>query len=293
MTKLDKGTYNALQFVDGLNGWIIGSEGRILHTTDGGITWKPQNSGVLTRLHALSMLDDESGWITGDSATILWTTNGGLIWKKQNLPVANNRLIMDVSFSNPFTGWASTNYGEILHTTDGGDTWKQQQSGIPWAITGVKALSRSKCIAVATNRIVLVTSDEGMHWQQQKIDYPSPAIFDDVEFIDDQTGWISTNILASSMRETGTPLFRTDDGGKSWNLLAIIPTDWILSLVFLDHNAGWAIGSQRIFSTSNGGKDWSEQYQISGDTFLVDLSFIDRRNGWAFTSKGEILKYVH
>lgn len=39
----------AVRFLDGANGWAVGDEGTILHTTDGGSTWEVQSSGVMLK----------------------------------------------------------------------------------------------------------------------------------------------------------------------------------------------------------------------------------------------------
>ena len=43
-----------ISFVDSLNGWIVGSEGLILNTEDGGITWNKQESHVTHTLNPSS-----------------------------------------------------------------------------------------------------------------------------------------------------------------------------------------------------------------------------------------------
>ena len=37
---------SSVYFIDSQNGWIVSDNGTILHTPDGGETWKSQNSGT-------------------------------------------------------------------------------------------------------------------------------------------------------------------------------------------------------------------------------------------------------
>jgi len=46
-------------------------------TTDGGVTWKAQDSGSSSYLQAVSFIDSDRGWAVGYEGTILATTNGG------------------------------------------------------------------------------------------------------------------------------------------------------------------------------------------------------------------------
>jgi photosystem II stability/assembly factor-like uncharacterized protein len=72
------------QFIQGLHfpqptsGFAVGWGGRILHSTDAGITWTDQTSGTSTNLNDVSFASDAlRGIAVGESGTILWTTNGG------------------------------------------------------------------------------------------------------------------------------------------------------------------------------------------------------------------------
>src|SRR4030095_3022381 len=72
------------QFVQGLHfpqptsGFAVGWGGRIVHSTDTGITWTDQASGTFANLNDVSFASDAlRGIAVGDSGTILWTANGG------------------------------------------------------------------------------------------------------------------------------------------------------------------------------------------------------------------------
>lgn len=59
-------------------GFVVGWAGRILNTTDSGITWRDQTSGTSANLNDVSFGGDGLTGITvGESGTILRTTNGG------------------------------------------------------------------------------------------------------------------------------------------------------------------------------------------------------------------------
>jgi photosystem II stability/assembly factor-like uncharacterized protein len=59
-------------------GFGVGSGGRILHTTDSGVTWSDQTSGSSANLHDVSFASDAlRGIAVGDGGVIVRTTNGG------------------------------------------------------------------------------------------------------------------------------------------------------------------------------------------------------------------------
>jgi len=64
-------------------GWIIGWNGTILRTDNGGESWQSQASGITSNLNGIHFADDQNGWVTGDNGEILYTVNGGNNWVLQ------------------------------------------------------------------------------------------------------------------------------------------------------------------------------------------------------------------
>ena len=62
----------------------MGKEGTILHTEDGGSTWKTQSSGTAAKLNSVAFATPQSGWAVGKQGTILHTDDGGGTWTIQN-----------------------------------------------------------------------------------------------------------------------------------------------------------------------------------------------------------------
>ena len=66
--------------------WRIGQAGMIQRSTNSGVTWSIQPSGVVTDLIAGSAYSDQICWLVGRNGTILRTTNGGATWQKLASP---------------------------------------------------------------------------------------------------------------------------------------------------------------------------------------------------------------
>ena len=67
-----------IDFPQPTSGFAVGLGGRIVHSTDAGITWADQASGTSANLNDVSFASDAlRGIAVGDSGTILWTANGG------------------------------------------------------------------------------------------------------------------------------------------------------------------------------------------------------------------------
>ena len=60
--------------------WIAGDTGRIYATTNYGISWVPQNSGVTENLNDIQFRNQNEGIVVGDNCTIRLTVDGGTTW---------------------------------------------------------------------------------------------------------------------------------------------------------------------------------------------------------------------
>ena len=57
-----------IRALDPLTAWAVGESGTILHTVNGGATWKPQTSPIAGRFFALEVLDARHAWAGGLTA---------------------------------------------------------------------------------------------------------------------------------------------------------------------------------------------------------------------------------
>ena len=71
-----------LDFTDSDHAWIVGDKGLIMASTDGGLTWRVQNSGVPKPIFNVDFRDDDNGYAVGGGGTILRTQNGGQTWEQ-------------------------------------------------------------------------------------------------------------------------------------------------------------------------------------------------------------------
>jgi photosystem II stability/assembly factor-like uncharacterized protein len=116
-------------FLDDRHGWIVGTQGTILKTADGGKTWEQTPIEAESLLQSY-FLDDRNGWVVGKFGTILRTVNGGANWDPVKLtPDArvDNIHLRGIRFApDRINGWIVGDQGTILHTGNGGDTWQLQ-----------------------------------------------------------------------------------------------------------------------------------------------------------------------
>ena len=238
-------------FIDDKTGWILGLNFDIMKTTDGGKNWAPQGHRIEKVAYDICFTDKDHGWVVGgaymsandQSGIILKTDNGGATWRK----VLDGKTdgLRSVCFVNNNVGWAvgglPSKVGVILKTTDGGETWFKQDCGDPVKEGGTR-------------------------------------IFEDVWFLDENTGWVVGGKRA---------VYKTTDGGKTWTLTTLPGKGWLRGVQFVDANTGWVL-SQTMLRTTDGGTTWTE-YALGKTPSTYDFHFSDAQNG-VVVSAGEILR---
>ncbi|MFO1327384.1 MAG: YCF48-related protein [Rubrivivax sp.] len=66
-----------LAFADARQGWIVGGDGLVMATSDGGLSWQRQASGTRTDLTSVFALGPQAVWIGGARAAVLASASGG------------------------------------------------------------------------------------------------------------------------------------------------------------------------------------------------------------------------
>ena len=111
-------------------GWAtdISDVGKIIRTTDGGMTWTVSSGWSAYLLFSVDFVNENTGYCVGMFGAIIKTTNGGNTWVTQPDPPPHDWLY-GVHFLNEETGWVVGFNGKVIFTTDGGSNWSQQTSG--------------------------------------------------------------------------------------------------------------------------------------------------------------------
>ena len=203
-------------FRSALEGWAIGEEGVLIHTADSGQTWESIETSIEKNLNDL-VIQKKTGWIVGDWGTLLKTNDSGQTFTEIDGSRFGRKSLKSIHFVNETHGWIVTyntptsttqeNAGYIYQTTDGGATWTEQFT-TKAALFSVHFIDNQTGWVVGDRRSVFATSDGGQTWQfvtdgsnqRHKTSYGQPEYLGneplhtftlyDVEFIDDQNGWI-------------------------------------------------------------------------------------------------------
>jgi photosystem II stability/assembly factor-like uncharacterized protein len=257
-------------FGDARHGWAadrtlgVRSEMTLLATTDGGVSWEPQQLGALASTFDVVATDARHVWALGErhdaepwASLLMATTDGGKSWQKEHVTTRGE--LSDIAFSDARHGWAVADvisYGVSLvySTADGGRHWRLRHIARDIVLRRLATSDARHCwlVGMASHGAVqpgeiVATSDGGGHWTTQVSD--ASAGFDDVAFTDARHGWavgLGGLILATS---NGGATWVRQPTGRSYNLTAV---------AFSDVTHGFAlIGHLAMLATIDGGKTWT------------------------------------
>ena len=165
-TQTGKGSIDlySVQFADKEKGYIVGDEGLILHTSDGGLSWSEQRSNTDAQLFHLAVREDK-GWIVGTGGIILHTDDAGRNWYKQysGVPEDLNRVYAVSDRILIVTG----DKGTLLRTENGGATWEKVRLTMTAPLFGASFIDRRTGWVVGYNGRILRTFDAGRTWVEQ------------------------------------------------------------------------------------------------------------------------------
>jgi photosystem II stability/assembly factor-like uncharacterized protein len=244
----DRDLYSIRFAPDGKSGWIVGEEGTVLHTDDGGETWSRQDSGTNKNLLKICAADGQTALAVGADGAIVRTTDGGSHWKSATSPKMIT--LFDVALPEKNVGWIAGEFSTILATTDGGQTWTLASGGNTGDFTvgpffTVAFTDPQHGTAAGLSGEISVTSDGGKTWQAQKLP-------------DQVASYVVTEDSASKKLWTGGnggKMFVQSPGGQ-WQEAPRATFQDLTDIAFAG-NQGVAVGlNGTILLTENAGEKW-------------------------------------
>jgi photosystem II stability/assembly factor-like uncharacterized protein len=254
-------------FSDSLNGWLVGRDGTIHHTRDGGITWTKQFADTsFADGWAVFCVDTSKAWVGGYPPDLYRTTDGGETWT--SCFTGLNSHPWDMFFLNPDTGyvvwgWCITCFypgreenvdgSFIYRTANGGDSWTLlKEDTTILGLYGIYFTDDNTGTVVGADGAILRTINGGETWTPQTSG--TEADLWDVFFISTDTGWA---VGGDIMGGYGGVLLQTTDGGNTWIEQTYPKHTALFGVFFTDANTGTAVSEWGdIFHTKTGGVTW-------------------------------------
>lgn len=237
----------------------VGQRGHALYSDDGGANWKQAEVPAQPLLTAVHMHDAETGWAVGHDAVILRTQDGGITWELTQFEPDWQVPLLDVWFRDIDHGFAAGAFGLLLHTSDGGSNWSCGNGC--WSI-GAEGSTEPPLLHAQGSDF-----EDDFH-----LNAIAPASAERI-FLAGEAG----------------ALYRSDDGGRSWEPLpSPYEGSWYAALALDPDNLLVAGLRGNLFRSDDAGESWTRAE--TGTTATI-TSLIRTRSGSVLATglAGEVL----
>ena len=253
-------TYLDVFFINDSIGWVVGSDGTILKTTNAGLSWAIQNSSTNQDIHTVVFFDSLNGRAFTEEK-VLTSSNGGNNWSILN----NNHYSQKASFGSRLVG-CSYVYNHISRTTNGGVSW----TDIMFVENNIKDIffvSENYGFICGENALLGQTSDGGLTWPRQSASYFELLAVDAVSA---SLGW-SVGINGAVVRISNFPTVYQQQSNINQSLV---------SVDFINNTDGWIVSrTGRILKTTNAGSLWNPEFDLYADS-IVSIKVNSADNIW-------------
>ena len=287
-------------FIDSVQGWVAGDSGGVFRTTNGGQSWKAQDTKITNSIFDLFMLDRRYGWAVAlryqqDTSwygtVLLRTTNGGDTWAQKNLP---GEYFYTVAFFDSVNGWMAGHQGKLRRTTDAGTTWTaavvDSSSVSSFPIIHLDFYSRNYGFALGgfidAAGIMWRTTNGGERWAATNPGGDGEPLHG-LHYID------SLNLIAvGGDFDLGSGMVRSEDGGQTWQYTYLGIWGEARAIAFRTPGEGFVpLGFPGTYMvTTDTGRTWHD-FPTPDTGAVFDVKFPDSLHGYMVGAHGTILKY--
>ena len=243
------------------------------------LSWKwlhPRPQGNALKYVKIFSADD---WLAvGDGGTFMKTTNGGTNWYithdvtgyKAYGPI----YVYDAFFFNMNTGLVCGPGGKIWRTINGGLSFDSIPSGTAANLNGMHFVNNYTGFIGGSNGTVLKTTNSGVSWS-----------IINTGSIQNITGIFVIDRRIYCTTSSGSVLLFSIDGGTDWRSVAVSSGSYsLINPVFRDTLNGLLSGSSYVFSTTNGGVNWTQLPLI-----VTDRKIYFHGNNWYLTGSSRFI----
>jgi photosystem II stability/assembly factor-like uncharacterized protein len=297
---------SSVKFMNQNSGYISGSNGTLLKTTDCGNTWITIPSPVQTNIMDFVILgetslmiiadssvyyssDDGQNWelrmeglsgtfnsiiftydaklfICGNNSAFFVSNDFGNYWEQIEIPILSH--LKKLYFLDQNWGYLVGSNGLIMTSSDGGNSWVMKNNAI-----GTQRLSFNS-IAMSDDKTGIIVGDNGCilrttnGWNFVKtiISPSGTADLYDVKFISPETALISGNKI----------ILKSTSSGGEWepaSFSSSLPRNEYRSICFPTSQTGFTVGTNNtILITNNFGTSWASIFPSINESIVSESS---------------------
>lgn len=268
-------------------GWACGLGGKVLRTTDGGVTWNGSRVPIplndTGHLESIHFVTTSIGYTSGKPG-IFRTTDGGATWKDIT-PADAGSVLWGTYFVTADTGMVvgggctSPPVRNFYRTTNGGLTWSVFRETTAVGVSGLTDLYLTSHDGIGwamSSGYMWQTTDGGKTWA---IKSTTGGVVWHEEF----TKYNYSHLIPCSGNvcdgdgNIGGIKFSIDDG-NSWN--SYVTPLQMYGTFLLGERSGWAVGvGAQVYYTSDAGASWALK-NCGVKSHCDDIWFVNDSIGW-------------
>lgn len=213
---------------------IVGNDGTILKTTDGGLNWIQKNSGTTTNLSKIKFVNTTIGYAVGNNGTVLKTINQGENWTILNSGTTNNLYGLSCLSENIF--FISGENGLIKKSINGGISFTEQNITTTQSVIDIQFINEQTGYTLvgisalfSGEKLLYKTTNGGISWQNIVLENVNAFYF-----INENVGFVKKYLDG---------FYKTIDGGTTFQILNSGSGNIFDTEIFaLNENTVWELG---------------------------------------------------
>jgi photosystem II stability/assembly factor-like uncharacterized protein len=286
------------QFVNSSFGFVAGTNGTTLSSSDSGTKWSLQspapvfsgsNAGTI---YGLSFFNSTTGIAVGDQRDISLTTDGGVTWNAMDEgSVPQTDLIRSVYFTSRNNGFVGTTdaygaaSGSICTSTDGGQTWNLSFStngGIYNIDFNIPGSNGNNGVAQGRFGVSYWTANGGTSWNAGTTDQLNSIILRST-FTSATTGFAVANAITDNVHGN---ILQTNDGGHTWKTVYSV-AEGLTGIANNGNGTITAVGfAGTVVESTDNGTTWTSS--TVGTNRWADVCYASQHRAVLFGDNGSI-----
>ena len=277
--------------------WDKSSGNIVVFSKDNGITWeKWANTGVWSYISDFYITPSHEGLnvdfsgvykvpIGGTKTPNPFINSGKEIFYKKNITF--NRVICDDEMKNIII---VSIRGDVYKSTNGKDFYPireanlSETSNVDYQWNAFKRDINHIWIAGLNGRKgkpkILFCNGNNEQWTE----YVFEDEFESAVAVDFPTNQIGYCLISGSVNK----IYKSTDGGYSWQKLPFEIPIGVRSLAFQDENTGWQSSGKVIYKTTDGGNTWQKEFEAESN---IKKLYYTQNVLYAFANDGLLYRY--
>jgi photosystem II stability/assembly factor-like uncharacterized protein len=240
--------FNSIKCQSEQQAMMVGDDGAIAKSKDGGMSWQSGSCGITNRLSSLLIIDKTTILAVAENGVILKTEDAGATWKYICTTFDN---LNDITkFSGFQRIFACGENGKMLISDDIGNTWSNVTTGTTANLRHIHFANDTVGYAVGDNGTLIKSIDGGVSWYLIDLSDFGKHNFNSIGVIDRNH---FTIVGSESL------VIYSADGGVSFSRssLPYLPILNMFDIVFLNSREGVIVGgSGLILKSIDRGESW-------------------------------------